>query len=103
MAKTGDCLNPIFGCAACGLTMADTAGNHQLLCSWSQTLVQQGVIEKFVALDFSDADAAFDKCMEAIKYAFAFDKPSCVDIQTRCCESSPVLSRSDWSSLRWGI
>ena len=34
--------------------------------SWSQTLKPEGTIEKFVGLDFSDADTVFDRCLEAI-------------------------------------
>lgn len=35
--------------------------------SWSSKLVDEGVIEKFMPIDFSDTDALFDNCMDAIK------------------------------------
>ena len=34
--------------------------------SWSQSLKTEGIIEKFVGLDFSDADTVFDRCLDAI-------------------------------------
>lgn len=37
--------------------------------SWSQTLQQEGIIERFIGLDFSDADTVFERCLEAIKKA----------------------------------
>ncbi len=47
---------------------------HPPLCfvtsrSWSQMLVAEGIIEKFVPIDFSDHDTVFDKCLEGIKRA----------------------------------
>merc|ERR1711966_441443 len=35
--------------------------------SWSRSLVEQGVIEKFIPVDFTDNDASFFKCMDAIQ------------------------------------
>lgn len=34
--------------------------------SWAQSLKTDATIEKFVGLDFSDADTVFERCMEAI-------------------------------------
>lgn len=35
--------------------------------SWSQSMVEEGVIERFIGLDMSDAETVFDRCLEAIK------------------------------------
>lgn len=35
--------------------------------SWSQTLVTEGVAEKFVGIDFTDGETVFDRCAEAIQ------------------------------------
>jgi hypothetical protein len=35
--------------------------------SWSQQLEKEGVIEKFVGLDMSDADTVFDRCLGAMQ------------------------------------
>jgi hypothetical protein len=35
--------------------------------SWSKQLVEEGVIEKFVPIDFSDDDKVFDNVLEAIE------------------------------------
>ena len=37
--------------------------------SWSQTLVKEGLIEKFISIDFTDADTVFDQCLASIKKA----------------------------------
>lgn len=34
--------------------------------SWSQSLKNEGMIEKFVGLDFSDADTVFERCLEVL-------------------------------------
>ena len=34
---------------------------------WPQDMVAEGVIEKFIGLDMSDAETVFDRCLEAIK------------------------------------
>lgn len=34
--------------------------------SWSQMMVKEGVIEKFIGLDMSDAETVFDRCLAAI-------------------------------------
>lgn len=35
--------------------------------SWAQRMVDEGVIRKFVPIDFEDAGAVFDRCLEAIQ------------------------------------
>ena len=37
--------------------------------SWSQTLETDGIIEKFIGVDFSDAETVFDLCLKAIRKA----------------------------------
>ncbi len=37
--------------------------------SWCQLLEKEGIIEKFVPVDFSDAETVFDRCLEALKEA----------------------------------
>ncbi len=32
-----------------------------------QTLVEEGIVERFIGLDMSDAETVFDRCLEAIK------------------------------------
>ena len=41
------------------LTYAPPACGH----SWIQVLEQNGTIEKFIPMDFSDADTVFDRCL----------------------------------------
>ena len=45
--------------------------------SWSQTLVKEGIVERFIGLDFSDAETVFDRSLEAIKKAQSVRSPSC--------------------------
>jgi len=35
--------------------------------SWCQTLQDDNMIEKFIGIDFSDAESVFDKCLAACK------------------------------------
>ena len=35
--------------------------------SWAQTMATEGLIEKFVGLDFADAETVFDRCFSAIQ------------------------------------
>ena len=44
--------------------------------SWSQTLVKEGIAERFIGLDFSDADTVFDRSLDAIKKAQSVRSPS---------------------------
>ena len=37
--------------------------------SWSQTLVAEGIAERFVPIDFSDPDSVFERCVAAIQAA----------------------------------
>lgn len=34
--------------------------------SWSQSMVKEGMVERFVGIDFSDADTIYDRCLAAI-------------------------------------
>ena len=34
--------------------------------SWSQSMVKEGLVERFVGIDFSDADTIYDRCLAAI-------------------------------------
>lgn len=34
--------------------------------SWSQSMVNEGLVERFVGIDFSDADTIYDRCLAAI-------------------------------------
>ena len=43
--------------------------------SWSQTLVKEGIVERFIGLDFSDADTVFDRSLDAIKKAQSVRSP----------------------------
>ena len=35
--------------------------------SWSQTLFTEGVIDKFIGIDFAEADAVFERCCAAMQ------------------------------------
>lgn len=35
-----------------------------LTCSWSQTLVQEGLAERFIPLDFAEAETVVDRAMQ---------------------------------------
>lgn len=60
--------------------------------SWSSKLVAEGVIEKFLPIDFSDTDVLFDKCMEAIKEVK--DSMGDVDGVVTFCELAvPLVTR----------
>lgn len=43
---------------------AAAAAAFYTLRSWVQLLVKEGVIEKFVPIDFSDVDTVFDRCLK---------------------------------------
>ena len=43
--------------------------------SWCQTLEKDGVIEKFIPLDFSDAESVFQRALDAITKAQAVSSP----------------------------
>ena len=51
--------------AACHQTHKKTKPNN----SWAQLLEAEGVISKFVPIDFSDADTVLDQCLAGIKGA----------------------------------
>ncbi len=35
--------------------------------SWAQLLVKEGIIEKFVPIDFSDVETVFDRCLKVVR------------------------------------
>jgi carnosine synthase len=35
-----------------------------LCCSWSATLVKEGVAEKYIPIDFAEVDTVFDRCLQ---------------------------------------
>ena len=35
--------------------------------SWSQTLVTEGVVDKFIGIDFAEAESVFDRCCAAVQ------------------------------------
>mmetsp|Transcript_30006 Transcript_30006/g.71495 ORF Transcript_30006/g.71495 Transcript_30006/m.71495 type:complete len:603 (+) Transcript_30006:197-2005(+) len=60
--------------------------------SWSKTLVDEGMVEKFIPVDFSDVDASFEACMEAIKKVKS-DLGDVDGILTFCEVAVPLASR----------
>jgi hypothetical protein len=44
-------------CACCNLYVCCT-------CSWSQTLVSEGLAEQFIPLDFAEADTVVDRALQ---------------------------------------
>jgi hypothetical protein len=47
--------------ARCGLY---SAASHWCCCSWSQTLVDEGLAEQFIPLDFAEADTVLDRALK---------------------------------------
>lgn len=35
--------------------------------SWAKDLAEEGIVSKFIALDFSDESLVFEKCLDVIK------------------------------------
>ena len=35
--------------------------------SWSQTLVTEGIVDKFIGIDFAEAESVFDRCCAAVQ------------------------------------
>jgi carnosine synthase len=60
--------------------------------SWAQALAADGVIERFVPLDFSDADAVFDNALAAIAAAKK-DLGDVDGVATFCELAVPLVSR----------
>ena len=60
--------------------------------SWCRQLQEEGIIEKFIPIDFSDAETVFDRCLEAIqKYVEEIGE---LDGITSFCEIAvPLASR----------
>jgi len=62
--------------------------------SWAQLLVEEGVAEKFVPIDFSDADTVFEQCLKGVKGAAAAMGGAAIDGVTTFCELAvPLVSR----------
>jgi carnosine synthase len=60
--------------------------------SWVQLLEKEGVIAKFMPIDFSDAEAVFDKCLAAIK-SVAGSVGEVDGVLTFCELAVPLASR----------
>lgn len=62
--------------------------------SWAQTMVTDGIVEKFVGLDFTDADTVFDRCVSAIN---AIRKVSCHPLRAHAAaqESTAFCKMND--------
>ena len=78
--------------------------------SWAQTMVTEGIIEKFVGLDFSDADTVFERCVTAINamkkvrlapVSHAETSRSSIFWSMACCECPLVGGAGDRSSGSW--
>ena len=35
--------------------------------SWSQTLVTEGIVDRFIGIDFAEAELVFDRCCAAVQ------------------------------------
>lgn len=60
--------------------------------SWCKQLQEEGVIEKYIPIDFSDAETVFDRCLEAIKAA-AVEVGELDGVTTFCEIAVPLASR----------
>eukprot|EP00884_Botryococcus_braunii_P015539 jgi/Botrbrau1/2669/Bobra.0203s0016.1 len=61
--------------------------------SWAQTMVDDGTIQKFIAIDFEDSGAVFDRCLEAIKRVIHEEGIQIDGILTFCEIAVPLASR----------
>ena len=61
--------------------------------SWAQSLVAEGVIEKFVPVDFGDADAVFDRALSGVLAARAAVGGELDGVCTFCEMAVPLVSR----------
>jgi len=52
--------------------------------SWAQSLQDDGKIEKFVGIDFSDSESAFERCVAAISKIKSVSKALSLAILTHC-------------------
>jgi hypothetical protein len=60
--------------------------------SWCRQLQEEGIIEKYIPIDFSDAETVFDRCLDAIKKSAA-DVGELDGITTFCEIAVPLASR----------
>lgn len=60
--------------------------------SWCKQLAEAGIIEKYIPIDFSDAETVFDRCLEAIKSA-SHEVGDLDGITTFCELAVPLASR----------
>lgn len=60
--------------------------------SWCKELEEEGIIKKYIAIDFSDADTVFDRCLEAIR-ACAHEVGELDGVTTFCEIAVPLASR----------
>ena len=61
--------------------------------SWAQALVAEGVIEKFVPVDFGDADAVFERALSGVLAARAAVGGELDGVCTFCEMAVPLVSR----------
>ena len=61
--------------------------------SWAQSLVAEGVIEKFVPVDFGDADAVFERALSGVLAARAAVGGELDGVCTFCEMAVPLVSR----------
>ena len=61
--------------------------------SWAQSLVGEGIIEKFVPVDFGDADAVFDRALSGVLAARAAIGGELDGVCTFCEMAVPLVSR----------
>ena len=64
--------------------------------SWSQSMVKEGMVERFVGIDFSDADTIFDRCLAAINKIKQVHAGTAAHLQARtdCCADQLALGRA---------
>lgn len=61
--------------------------------SWAQSLQEDGKVEKFVPVDFADAESAFDRCVAAIHTVKAVSR-SASSAAAQRAPAKAVASRS---------
>jgi carnosine synthase len=61
--------------------------------SWAQLLVEEGVAEKFVPIDFGDADTVFEQCLKGLKQASAAMGGALDGVTTFCELAVPLVAR----------
>ncbi len=58
-----------------------------------QCLVEEGVVEKFIGLDMSDAETVFDRCLEAIKKVKKVGPTQQSDTRNTAAAAAPGAAR----------